>query len=187
VLKSCYNIDINNLPINSFDQKRKLKKKILYNSNGTPLSAASSSTIQSPQSQTNSSTNLNQTNGVNNNGQMFQQQQQRMNIFSKARSQTHTETNSPSFNASNYAQTPSSNFISTSSIINQSNVTQINNNNPNNSSSSSSNTTLSTSLPLNVQTNPKPEGLSNSATVNGSKASGQPLLNRQRKYLLIEI
>ena len=187
ILKSCYNIDINNLPISSYDQKRKLKKKILYSSNGTPLSSASSS-IQSPHSQTNSSTNLSQVNGNNNPASMFQhQQQQRMNIFSKTRSQTHNETSSPSFNAASFAQTPSSNFISTSSILNQSSLTQnhTNNNiNPNVSSSSSSNTTLSTSLPLNVQTNPKSESLSNSATVNGSKPTGQPLLNRQRKSSL---
>ena len=199
VLKSCYNIDINNLPLNTYDQKRKLKKKILYNPNTTPLSAQSSApaSVQSPTQtatiatvQSTSSTCL-----VPNTSTMQQQppaQQQKMNIFSKTRSQTHTETSSPSFNGAPFAHAPSSNFISTSSIINQSNVTPlgINNNtanttttttNHNNSSSSSSNTTLSTSLPLNVQTNTKPEGLSNSATISGTKQSVQPLLNRQRK------
>jgi hypothetical protein len=205
VLKSCYNIDINNLPLNAYDQKRKLKKKILYNTTTTPLSTSSIA-------QSNSSTNLTQqqqqpsgnTSGSNLTS-MFQQQQQKMNLFSKTRSQTHSsaETAYSPIAAptnANSSNTPAiSNFIS--SLMNQSNVTQssssnnknannansTSNNNNNNSSSSSSNTTLSTSLPLNVQTNGKPEGLSNSATINGSSKSSlvasnhqnQPVLNRQ--------
>ena len=46
VLKYIYNVDINNMPLtsgNDFEQKRKLKKKMLYSASGTPVPASAPS------------------------------------------------------------------------------------------------------------------------------------------------
>jgi hypothetical protein len=51
VLKYIYNIDINNLPLtnsNDFDQKRKLKKKMLYNASSASSASASTATSITP-------------------------------------------------------------------------------------------------------------------------------------------
>ena len=171
MLKYIYNIDINNLPLNSdFDPKRKIKKRMLYNSAASTVTPTA--TQQSPLFPLRTiATTVNATNNKNINDNINNNYNNNNSYKPRSRTEIYSPNNS-SFPASSALQSSTTAALlqsasSTSTLKNE-------------KMTSSSNSGGATSNLINSSLN-----LSQSDVNAEKNANGQPLLTRQRKLYLI--